>query len=58
MKKKIQKYIRSLGGWSYYSGNTKTMYIDDPLLGTGKQTIEECIYIHFGFELPFTLKNN
>lgn len=52
MKKLISDYVKSLGGSTCYSGNTKTMYILDK---EGVQFIEECVLNKFGFDLPFKL---
>jgi hypothetical protein len=57
MKKTITDYIKSLGGSAHYSGNTKTMWITDPIKDVA-QSIEECILIKFGFDLPFKLATN
>lgn len=58
MKKQVEQFIFSLGGSPSYSGKIKTMYITDPLKKSEKQSIEDCIYTLFGFELPFKLKTN
>lgn len=58
MKRIISDYVRSLGGSTAYSGNTRTMYINDPLDKTDRQSIESVIYNKFGFDLPFQLKTN
>lgn len=58
MKKIITAYVFSLGGEARYSGNTRTMYLNDPFKNQDMQSLEDCIYQKFGFELPFELKTN
>lgn len=59
MKNEIKAYIKSLGGSSAYSGNTKTLYINDPLKeDEQKESIESAILRKYGFGIPFTLKTN
>jgi hypothetical protein len=61
MKKQVQDYISSIGGTSCYSGNTKTLYITDlklPMFSNVTQSIEECVFIKFGFWLPFKITTN
>lgn len=59
MKNEIKAYIKSLGGSSAYSGNTKTLYINDPLKeDKWKEPIKSAILRKYGFTLPFTLKTN
>lgn len=53
MKKKVIKYVKSLGGVALYSGHDKTMYI----LGARSTHIQEKIIDKFGYNLPFKLAN-
>lgn len=54
MKKKITNFVRNLGGSTAYSGNTRTMYINDPK----KLDIEQRVLDVFGLNLPFKLQTN
>ena len=57
MKKQVTDYVKSLGGNTAYSGNTKTMFIkNDP--HPFDNYIESLVIEKFGFGLPFSLKTN
>lgn len=58
MKKLISDYVKSLGGSTNYSGKSSIMYINDHQFSATKQTIVECLYNKFGFDLPFKLVTN
>ncbi len=63
MKKQVANYISSIRGTSFYSGNSKTMYITDlklPLFekAISIQSIEEAVLNKFGFGLSFKLQTN
>lgn len=47
MKKKVSDFVRSIGGTTKYSGNTKTMYMPS--------YCHDSVLAEFGFGLPFTL---
>ncbi len=47
MKKQVSDYVKSHGGITKYSGNTKTMYIPEHLHGI--------VLFKFGYSLPFKL---
>jgi hypothetical protein len=54
MKKVISDFVRSHGGTTTYSGNTKTMHINDK----NNVGIEMKILEKFGYSLPFKLSTN
>lgn len=58
MKKEIAAFVFSFNGEARYSGKTKTMYLNDPFKNQDTQSLEDCIYQKFGFDLPFQLKTN
>lgn len=55
MKKVVANYVRSMGGRTFYSGHSKTMYMSIP----NGIDIEAKVLERFGYNLPFriALKN-
>lgn len=55
MKNKVKEFITQNSGVGKYSGNTKTMHIED---NSSDKNIEELVLSKFGYNLPFKLSTN
>lgn len=53
MKKQVSDFVKSLGGQTSYSGNTKTMWIDHAFIQN--HDIEDMVIKKFGYGLHFRL---